>query len=466
MTLWDRKLGLILGLALLTFACEEPGEIGLDINPENGTFVARYFEIPIKNSITQHEDILSDNSTRVDFQSQNPISDGRLLVGSYSSPEFGTFKSRAFASFSLGQAGFTPEGFTFDSLILYARVEYAYGNNFMGIKKINIHELEEDIKRDSVYLTKNSTPYSMEPIGEFNFDFSSFDTTRIDTLMKARIADELGVMLLDSAQSDTMNFYNNEELRKFFKGLAFVPEDMSGVVAGIHAESQSTFMRMHIHNATDTSFFDFIIPAYTQDTIYTTNSNGEEDTLFITRNFTRYYNSIDLDKTGSPIAGIPGFYDDFETDDDLSYIQGSSGIFTKLNFGSYNQFLDTVKNLVINKAELIIPVVTYEDYLEPSLALDLYLTDESNRFFEVQVDSLKTIYSTIGRVNYLESENSNSGEYLGDVTNYIQALTSGNSTDTLILIGQSSLFNSVLTVNQTVIDKDNILLKIYYSSIN
>ncbi len=466
MTLWDRKLGLILGLALLTFACEEPGEIGLDINPENGTFVARYLEIPIKNSITQHEDILSDNSTRVDFQSQRPISDGRLLVGSYTSPDFGTFKSRAFASFNLGQAGFTPEGFSFDSLILYARVEYVYGNNFTGTKRIYIHQLEEDIKTDSLYLTKNSTPYSMDPIGEFNFDFSSFDTTRIDTLMKARISDELGIMLLDSAQSDTMNFYNNEELRKFFKGLAFVPEENSGLVTGIHAESQSTFMRLHIHNTTDTSFFDFIIPGYTQDTIYSTNSNGEEDTLYVTKNFTRYYNSIELDKTGSPIAGIPGFYEDFETNDELSYIQGSSGVFTKLNFGDYNQFLDTVKNLVINRAELIIPVHSYSDYLEPSPALDLYLTDESNRFVESNVDSLRTVYATIGRVTYQETENENYGEYIGEITPYIQSLTSGISTDTLILIGQSGLFNSVLTVNQTVIEKDNILLKIYYSSIN
>jgi len=466
MTLWDRKLGLIFGLALLTFACEEPGEIGLDINPENGNFVARYAEIPLENSITQHEDVLSDNSARVNFQSQNPISDGRLLVGSYTSPEFGAFKSRAFSSFSLGQAGFTPEGFSFDSLILYARVEYVYGNNFTGTKRIFIHELEEDIKRDSVYLTKNSTPYSLEPIGEFNFDFSPFDSTRIDTLMKTRISDELGMKLLDSAQADTMNFYNNEELRKFFKGLAFVPEENSGLVAGIHAESQATFMRLHIHNATDTSFFDFIIPGYTQDTLYTTNSSGEEDTLYVTRNFTRYYNNVELDKTGSPIAGIPGFYEDFETDDGLSYIQGSSGIFTKLNFGNFIQFLDTVKNLVINRAELIIPVVSYEDYLEPSPALDLYLTDESNRFVESNADSLKTIYVTSGRVTYTESANENIGEYIGDITPYIQALTSGNSTDTLVLIGQSGLFNSVLTVNQTVIEKDNILLKIYYSSIN
>ena len=460
MTLWDRKLGLILGLALFTFACEEPGEIGLDINPENGAFIARYFEVPLDNSITQHEDILADNSVRVDEPSQQPISDGRLLVGSYNSAEFGDFNSRAFTSIYLSKIDFFPEGYTYDSLVLYTRVDYLYGNNFLGNKRLFVHELSEEIKLDSVYLTKNSTPYHADPIGEFNFDISLVDTLFVDTVYSAKLSDELGMRLFDKALTDTLAYQNNEEFRRIFNGIALVSDEANGMVAGIHAESQNTYMRMYIHKPDTNTFFDYRVEGYTQDTVFT-----ENDTLYYPVNITRYYNNIRLDKSGSPISGIPGYYEDFETDNDLSYIQGSSGVFTKLNFGKFYNFLDTVQDHVINRAELVIPVKTYDDFLDPSLSLALYLTDESNRFVESDADSTRIVYETVGSVSYSEFENENRGEYVGEITSYIQDLSSGNRMDSLILIGQGGLYNSILSVNQTVIEKDKIFLKVYYSSI-
>jgi hypothetical protein len=106
MTLWDRRFRLILGLAFFTFACEEPGEIGLELNPENGSFVAKYSEIPVANSIIQYEDILSDNSTRINNVTQQPFSGGRMLTGSYSTQDFGKFQSKTFSSLYLSKSGF------------------------------------------------------------------------------------------------------------------------------------------------------------------------------------------------------------------------------------------------------------------------------------------------------------------------------------------------------------------------
>ncbi|MCK5277175.1 MAG: hypothetical protein KAK04_01535, partial [Cyclobacteriaceae bacterium] len=127
MTLWDRRFGLILGLAFFTFACDEPGEIGLELNPENGTFVAKYSEIPVANSIIQHEDIFSDNSTRINNITQQRFSDGRLLTGRYSTQDFGKFQSKAFSSLYLGSFGFKGDDFIFDSLVLSIKVDYLYG---------------------------------------------------------------------------------------------------------------------------------------------------------------------------------------------------------------------------------------------------------------------------------------------------------------------------------------------------
>jgi hypothetical protein len=462
MTLWDKTPGLILGLALFTFACEEPGEIGLEINPENGDFVVSYFEIPIENTLIQYEDILSDNATRINFASQSRVEDGRLLIGNYNTPEFGTLNASAYSNFYFGKYGFHPEGYAFDSLVLHVKVNNIYGDNFSGVKRIKIHELSEEIKLDSIYLTKNSTPYLAEPVGEFNFEVSVFDTIFVDTVFTTRLADELGMRLFDKAQTDTIIYNDRREFRKFFNGLAFVSDESNDMVTGIHAESQSTYMRMHFHDAEDTIFFDFTVVGYTQDTVIT----EKKDTLYYPVNLTRYYNNISLDRTGSAISGIPGYYTDFETDDNYTYVQASSGIFTKLNFGEYFNFLDTIDNLVINRAEIVMPVKLYVDYLQPSVTYDLYLIDENNRFKEsINADSLIFNYEAIGPLAYSGFKDENRGEIVGNITSYIQALTSGEYEDVLILVGQSGLEGSVLSVNQAIIEKDKILLRVYYSSL-
>ena len=130
MTLWGKNIGLICGLALLFFACEEPGEIGIDLNPENGVFVARYLEIPIQSTILQQEEVVSDNTPRIDrSRRSDPFrdvvrADGRLLVGGYDSPEFGKMKSSAFTGLYLASIGFKGEDYIFDSLVMFLRVDY------------------------------------------------------------------------------------------------------------------------------------------------------------------------------------------------------------------------------------------------------------------------------------------------------------------------------------------------------
>lgn len=451
MTLWDRRLGLILGLAFFIFACEEPGEIGLELNPENGVFVAKYDEIPVKTAIILYEDILSDNSTRIDQLTQGPTSGGRLLTGNYSTVDFGEFESKAFTSVYLSSAGFKPhDDYIFDSLVLSVKVDYLYGNNFAGNKRIFVHELAEEIKIDSLYLTKNFTPYIEQPIGEFNIDISAYDTTTVDTVYTTRLSDELGMRFLEKAKADTLVFNNNEDFREFFDGIAFVSEEGNNVTTGIVAESQTTYMRLHIHDDEDTTYFNFILQGWNKEGI----------------NITRYYNNITLDRTGTPIEAIPEYHVEFQADNNLSYVQASAGILTKLNLGPYLNFLDTVENLIINRAELVIPVENYNDYFEPPAALDLYVTDESNKFVEIYDSTRLSIsYATVGRPVFAQENLENKGQYISNITSYIQSLASGTSTDTLLLIGQAGLWSSVTIANQFTTNSDNIKLKVYYSTL-
>ena len=144
--MWVRRSGLILGLAIFIFACEDPGEIGLDLNPENGVFVAKYQNIPLGNSVILYEDILTDNAPRID-SFQNITSGGRFLTGNFSNQQFGKMTSKAFTGLYLGSVGFSNDtlNFTYDSLVFNIKVDYLYGNSLLGNKRITIHELAEPL---------------------------------------------------------------------------------------------------------------------------------------------------------------------------------------------------------------------------------------------------------------------------------------------------------------------------------
>lgn len=454
MTLWVKKPGLILGLALLTFACEDPGEIGLDLNPENGAFVARFQEFNLDNSVLLYDEILSDNTTRID-SSDNYQSGGRLLSGVYSTPDFGKLQSKAFAGLYLAPETFgfsDQEGdYVLDSLVLRMKVDYLYGKELTGQKSISIHELSDSLEVERKYFTKSSTSYSQDPLGEFSFDFSSFDTVKVDTVISARLSDELGLRFLKEAEENDSSYLNNNLFREFFHGLAYVSAESNDLLIGMVPESRGSYLRLYYHSSeADSLFEDFMF----------------FDLDSLPGNKTKYYNNITLDRTGSPIEGISDYYTEFETDNEHSYLQASAGVFTKLNMDKYEQFLDTIGFLVINRAEIEIPVLEYADKITPSSTLEMYAVDENNRFIEEYVNGRPNpVYRIVpeGKLSFRKDSDANKGIYVADVTSYIQQIAIDEDLETELLLGQPGLWNSILSVNQSVIKKDSISLKVYYS---
>lgn len=418
--------------------------------------MAKYQELSLNTSLVLADDILSDNSTRINGRSEEPIADGRVLFGNYTTPDFGSISASGFSSLYLTKRGFNPtkDSLVYDSLVLYMFVDYLYGKSFLGTKEINIHELKEEIKIDSVYLTKNATPYHEEPVGTMNFDFSALDSVRVDTLISVRLSDELGNRFMDEAKADTTTFSNNVEFRQFFNGFAFVPGDANDMITGVHMESPSTFVRMFVHNTKDTAAYDFIFTGY--------DTTGN--------NITRYYNNITLERAGSSIGPINDYYTDYFPADNRGFTQGSTGVFTKLDFTPYIDFIDTIDHLVINRAELVIPIEPYDTYFDPVSSVDLYKVDEFNRFVEVfDSATLRINYQTAGKIGFRKDSNARSGRYEGLITTYIQSIVTDLEADSTVyssvLVGQPSLWNSVILTNQSAIPLQEIKLRVYYSTL-
>jgi hypothetical protein len=77
---------------------------------------------------------------------------------------------------------------------------------------------------------------------------------------------------------------------------------------------------------------------------------------------------------------------------------------------------------------------------------------------------MQLTYRTLGGVS-LDLDSGDNGIYAGNITGFIQGLSDGSVEYSSALVGQGGLWNSVLSVNQTVIEKEKIFLKVYYSSL-
>ena len=77
------------------------------------------------------------------------------------------------------------------------------------------------------------------------------------------------------------------------------------------------------------------------------------------------------------------------------------------------------------------------------------------------------LYEVVPGVNlaYRKDNDEFKGVYFANVTTYIQSLINDENQGSELLLGQSSLWNSITSVNQTVIKKDSITLKVYYSTL-
>ena len=136
-----------------------------------------------------------------------------------------------------------------------------------------------------------------------------------------------------------------------FKGLA-IKSDNGDKIVGINTNS---FITLHYHTPT-------------------VDSLGLQLTFFNATNFSQ----IKGDRGASELAGLTQYSQDFIPSNDLRYLQSGTGIYTKLDFGKFFEFCDTVPNVVISSAELTIDGVQESIYPPPPQLMVNILNGNTN----------------------------------------------------------------------------------------
>jgi hypothetical protein len=231
---------------------------------------------------------------------------------------------------------------------------------------------------------------------------------RLDPSFGERIFD---YAMAYASESDTLTFVNDSLFTKIFKGIALKTTGGSKIL-GIDPTVSNVVI--HYHNTAATT------PVELQLNLGFALGFRSQGQNVIQTNLTGY-SQIKANHIGTPLGPLTEYSQDFYPDNDLRYIQGGAGVYTKLDLGKFFEFADTVPNIVINSAQLVLESVVVTENFPISTMLGLRILDTNNRIEKYKVGNS----NSTALMNHYNESRSQYPSYPGsldiDGGNYVDA---------------------------------------------
>jgi hypothetical protein len=479
MNLWAKSFGrlTVLAVALFFFSCEDETSL-LGLKNPNPKFNVTYVEIPIESSVLSIDSVYTDNKTSV----------GGVLVGQYFDNQMGNIRSEAYLQIVPGTSALIPEGAVYDSLTVQFRLNYySYGFSGDQTEKFTIHEITGDTLSRMLanrYKASSTIAYDPTPMDEavVDLDYDSLKkqyalaAASQDTLItSARLSDLMGQQIFNLASEYGFS-KNNPDVIEFIskvKGIVMVPSQSSGIF-GIRIGDGLSRVTLHYHTVTNGT------------TTPLTKSYGFSSASF---------SNITTDRASTELSPLMQPYQSLLPGSGMRYLQSGTPLVTKLDFTKFYEFADTLENVIVNEAELIISGVESPSGLSAHSSLVLKPMREDNQFFNVLVPDDSVI-----RPNYILAStadpldihykhyfvnsdvpssqpsaavlgyNSTDKEYAAFITLFVQTLfknkvnANGINPSRLKYLALYPVSPSTMhTVNRTLFPGDKVKLRIYYT---
>ncbi len=475
-----RIAGQFLFVAVILFSCKEDTSF-LGFKKAQSKFKVSYVEIPITASVMTIDSLNTVN------EPPSTIDTKRLLVGQYFDDKMGIINSEAYFQFRpLVQKVSIPADAVVNEIFLTLTYDYYYyGSKDVVSSNFFVHELTDTLFILKDYNFNSTTNYDPNPIGSVstvidvvakdfdkNFkDNNDVNTTNdhIDTLNIGLNAG-FGQLLLESAKTSLETDSNYPDFFKFtgeFKGLALVSSSANKVFGfDPRNDGKKNFSKL------------ILIYKYTVD-----GAEKRSKLEYVVFNgavgSTVGFNRIEADRSSTLLAGQTPFKE-FSPSDNLCYIQAGNPIVTKLDFQKYFDYVDTIPNIILNSAELVIDPIESATLAPPS-TLELRVLNDDNTF-KKSSDLIPSAY--LGSVLYdnndyvnLVSDTRNSysmnlsttdeiSRYGGFLTDFTQLLYQTRKDEdrfqNFAIVPLSPGFGK--SVNRLIFNKNKVTLKIYYTT--
>lgn len=436
-TLSVRGLAVFFFLGIILVSCRKPeDDLGLGAQPSEDLL-----NVNVIDSVTMITYSIKEDSLRTDELSRN-------LIGSYVDPEFGKLETASYFQLrtSAQSLTFTPDSIVVDSVVLSLVYDSYYGS--LSDQNFVVYEVLDDFYLDSLYYTNSSlTIDNLNNLIEPGFETLTPDPfteltvgsdTALAPMLRLRLRNSVGESFI---QADPADLETPEDFVAFFKGV-FV-----GVNNQTQAEGDGAIL-----------YFDPIDSWSKLTVYYRDRTSGIEDTTSIDFNISDQSARFTVsakDYSGRPASMLLA---DSTLGQQEFYVQTLGGLKGAISFPHLEDFKET--NIIINKAELIIPVSHYTgSQYNPS----------DRMFLVVEGDSISEALIT----DYFEGDGHIDGfyddvdkQYRFLVTRYVQRIIAGTDENKVLRIlptAASVSGNKVILNGPNSINREKPRLELSYT---
>ena len=341
-------------------------------------------------------DTFTVNMSTVILDSFPTSGKGVALCGSYKDSLFGKVSSTGYFEVGLPELNLTDGDYYDSTVLILIHSGYSYGDT-TKYQKLNIYPLREIISadEDGNCYNNQTTGIAETPIGKLNY----IPRPRgVDSIF-IKINDDFGLDLWQKVIDNSEIFTSTETFTAYLPGLAIVPdENLSSSIIGYKASSAEILLRIYSHRYAE----------------YTTIINTD----FLLTNTNLQYNKIIPDFSGTPLQLIKSQKEDLSgfITGNHSYLQGGTGLFTKISFPHLENFL-LMGNARLLRAEIIIKPdnLSYLGFRLPE-KLALLTLDKYNRIQSAFYNSSGDLVTANFVLDSLYHEDS---YYAFDITSYL-----------------------------------------------
>ncbi|HNV51384.1 MAG TPA: DUF4270 family protein, partial [Tenuifilaceae bacterium] len=347
------------------------------------------------------------------------------LVGRYSDNNIGILNSKSYVL--LNPSIYTLEEETvYDSLVLIVVPSGYYYGDTLANYSIKVHRVTEAIEKEKYdgLLSNNSHfEYDTNPIGEKTFKPRPKSGNEIRIPMN----DDLGLELTNKFKSSS-NPFSEESFTYYFKGIQLETSETTNCILGYTVNDTSLYFRLyyHLEGYDETKYLD----------MKASSTNLQ-------------FNQITADSTNSVISKLSQETTDSEILNNNAYVQGGTGIVTRIDFPTLKTLLLQNRKFEVIKAELSIQPSAEMDFSYLPSNLYLYLSNKHNDFITQLTDNDGNAVNGSLNKDYIYRENTT---YSWDITSYINLIVENPESEYngLLLLPENydKEFNHVVIANQ------------------
>lgn len=404
--LWVLYLSLV---ALVS--CNDSSTIGADLLSDDE------LGVEFTDTITLSAYTVAEDSLLIWDSNTNGTIYQNFIFGDCQDPIFGRTVASIFAQIVPNTVVPDFEGATLDSVVLMLTYneDLCYGN-LDELFALEVYELDEQLDPDEDYYTVDSFAVKPAPVGIASFTPNVADSMEVlvpqgnpDTVITEKLPAHLRIRLENSfgqslMQYDSATYANDTVFSAAFHGIWLKPTSQNAGLLNFAMRNSTSNLRVYYHTSSDTASYSFRI--YNDDPVVMHHRN--------------YYG-------GSTVEAHIAQAGEMRNDSFL-FLQGLRGLNIELEL----PYIQSLNGVVINKAELLLPILSLpgedEDFASVQQLYAVEVASDTSAFVldDIGLPLARIPGSDFGDYFGGKPDETN-GRYAINLTAILQRMTSGDA---------------------------------------